>query len=266
MPVSSIAREEASLNEAWTAFLAHLPTMLLIWLASSAAIFIALLVGFVAMLLCMAIFAGGSTGDSTTGIYISMIISYIVQIPLWVLSQLVGVLFVAVPALYYAFGKVVTISEAFRTLFSRPLRYISAGILFSLAILIGSLFGIIPFIGVGLSMPYLTIDYIPGILPFLATVGGLLVCLIPCIVVLLTMPVYVNKIFATEMSVLDAFASSFSAVYKSERGWAFVGIQLLVGICIVIVSLCTCGLGALIAAPVGIFYVQHTAYNKGLVS
>ncbi|HGY5554515.1 MAG TPA: hypothetical protein ACN46L_02735, partial [Prochlorococcus sp.] len=132
--------------------------------------------------------------------------------------------------------------------------------------LIGSLFGIIPFIGVGLSMPYLTIDYIPGILPFLATVGGLLVCLIPCIVVLLTMPVYVNKIFATEMSVLDAFASSFSAVYKSERGWAFVGIQLLVGICIVIVSLCTCGLGALIAAPVGIFYVQHTAYNKGLVS
>jgi hypothetical protein len=238
--------------------------MLLIWLASSAAIFIALLVGFVAMLLCMAIFAGGSTGDSTTGIYISMIISYIVQIPLWVLSQLVGVLFVAVPALYYAFGEVVTISEAFRTLFSRPLRYISAGILFSLAILIGSLFGIIPFIGVGLSMPDLRLA--TGILPSLAIVGGLLVCFIPCILVCLTMPVYINKIFATEMSVLDAFASSFSAIYKSGKGWTFVGIQLLVGICIVIASLCTCGLGALIAAPAGIFYVQHTAYNKGLVS
>ncbi len=264
MPVSSIAREEASLNEAWTAFLAHLPTMLLIWLASSAAIFIAWLVGFVAMLLCMAIFAGGSAGDSTTGIYISMIISYIVQIPLWVLSQLVGVLFVAVPALYYAFGEVVTISEAFRTLFSRPLRYISAGILFSLAILIGSLFGIIPFIGVGLSMPDLRLA--TGILPSLAIVGGLLVCFIPCILVCLTMPVYINKIFATEMSVLDAFASSFSAIYKSGKGWTFVGIQLLVGICIVIASLCTCGLGALVAVPVGIFYVQHTAYNKGLVS
>ena len=264
MPVSSIAREEASLNEAWTAFLAHLPTMLLIWLASSAAIFIAWLVGFVAMLLCMAILAGGSTGDSTTGIYISMIISYIVQIPLWVLSQLVGVLFVAVPALYYAFGEVVTISEAFRTLFSRPLRYISAGILFSLAILIGSLFGIIPFIGVGLSMPDLRLA--TGILPSLAIVGGLLVCFIPCILVCLTMPVYINKIFATEMSVLDAFASSFSAIYKSGKGWTFVGIQLLVGICIVITSLCTLGLGALVAVPVGIFYVQHTAYNKGLVS
>ncbi len=264
MPVSSIAREEASLNEAWTAFLAHLPTMLLIWLASSAAIFIALLVGFVALSLCTAIFVGGSAGDTTTGIYISMIISYIVQIPLWVLSQLVGVLFVAVPALYYAFGEVVTISEAFRTLFSRPLRYISAGILFSLAILIGSLFGIIPFIGVGLSMPDLRLA--TGILPSLAIVGGLLVCFIPCILVCLTMPVYINKIFATEMSVLDAFASSFSAIYKSGKGWTFVGIQLLVGICIVIVSLCTCGLGALIAAPVGIFYVQHTAYNKGLVS
>ena len=264
MPVSSIAREDASLNEAWTAFLAHLPTMLLIWLASSAAIFIALLVGFVAMLLCMAIFAGGSAGDSTTGIYVSMIISYIVQIPLWVLSQLVGVLFVAVPALYYAFGEVVTISEAFRTLFSRPLRYISAGILFSLAILIGSLFGIIPFIGVGLSMPDLRLA--TGILPSLAIVGGLLVCFIPCILVCLTMPVYINKIFATEMSVPDAFASSFSAIYKSGKGWTFVGIQLLVGICIVIASLCTCGLGALVAVPVGIFYVQHTAYNKGLVS
>jgi len=264
VPVSSIAREEASLNEAWTAFLAHLPTMLLIWLASSAAIFIALLVGFVALSLCMAIFVGGSTGDTTTGIYISMIISYIVQIPLWVLSQLVGVLFVAVPALYYAFGEVVTISEAFRTLFSRPLRYISAGILFSLAILIGSLFGIIPFIGVGLSMPDLRLA--TGILPSLAIVGGLLVCFIPCILVCLTMPVYINKIFATEMSVLDAFASSFSAIYKSGKGWTFVGIQLLVGICIVITSLCTLGLGALVAVPVGIFYVQHTAYNKGLVS
>jgi len=264
VPVSSIAREEASLNEAWTAFLAHLPTMFLIWLASSAAIFIALLVGFVALSLCTAIFVGGSAGDTTTGIYISMIISYIVQIPLWVLSQLVGVLFVAVPALYYAFGEVVTISEAFRTLFSRPLRYISAGILFSLAILIGSLFGIIPFIGVGLSMPDLRLA--TGILPSLAIVGGLLVCFIPCILVCLTMPVYINKIFATEMSVLDAFASSFSAIYKSGKGWTFVGIQLLVGICIVITSLCTLGLGALVAVPVGIFYVQHTAYNKGLVS
>ena len=261
MPVSSLAREEASLNEAWTAFLAHLPTMLLIWLASSAAILIAWLLGLVALWLCMAIFAE-PLANSTTGIYISMIIFYVVQIPLWGFSQLVGILCLAVPALYYAFGEVVTISDAFRTLFSRPLRYISAGVLFSIAILIGSLFCIVPGIAVGLIRPDLT----TGVLPFIATVGGLLVSLIPCIVVLLTMPVYVNKIFATEMSVLDAFTSSFSAVYKSERGWAFVGIQLLVGIGIFIFSFCTCGLGALIAAPVGIFYVQHTAYNKGLVS
>jgi len=33
-----------------------------------------------------------------------------------------------------------------------------------------------------------------------------------------------------------------------------------------LVSVCTCGLGALLAVPVSTFYLQNAAYRKGLIS
>ena len=79
-------------------------------------------------------------------------------------------------------------------------------------------------------------------------------------------PVYVNKIFTTEMPVLDAFSSSFQAVYRSENGWTFVGIELLAGLLVVVVSLCTCGVGLLVAPAVASFYVQNAAYRQGVLT
>ena len=61
-------------------------------------------------------------------------------------------------------------------------------------------------------------------------------------------------------------ASSFSAVYKGEAGWSFVGVQILAYLCVIVISICTCGIGALVALPVSTFYVQHSAYSKGMVS
>jgi len=38
-----------------------------------------------------------------------------------------------------------------------------------------------------------------------------------------------------------------------------VGIQLLAGLIVLLVTVCSCGPGALIAAPVATFYIQNAA-------
>ena len=80
------------------------------------------------------------------------------------------------------------------------------------------------------------------------------------------MPVFVNLIFTTDRSILDAFAASFNQVYGSSNGFTFVRIQVLTGLVVVIFSVCTCGLGAFVAVPVANFYIQNAAYHRGMVS
>jgi multisubunit Na+/H+ antiporter MnhG subunit len=46
----------------------------------------------------------------------------------------------------------------------------------------------------------------------------------------------------------------------------FVGIEILAWLLVALVSICTCGLGALVAVPVSSFYLQNAAYHKGLIS
>ena len=225
MPASLVAKEEVSINEAWNAVLAHLPTLLLTWVAS---VMIGI-VAYVSSVIALGFFSALDSSES--GTIVALILSQLVNIPLNIFAQFVGILFVAVPALYYAMGEIVTPGAAFATLFSRPMRYLGAGFLFAIAVTVGTLF-----------------------------------CIVPGIAVALTMPVFVNKVFTTNMAVVDAFSSSFSAVYKGEAGWSFVGVQILAYLCVIVISICTCGIGALVALPVSTFYVQHSAYSKGMVS
>ena len=95
---------------------------------------------------------------------------------------------------------------------------------------------------------------------------GFLLCIVPGIVVALVMPIYVNRIFLTDQSITDAFAASFQAVYRSEQGRTYAGIEILAWLLVLVVSVCTCGLGALLAVPVSSFYLQNAAYNKGVIS
>ena len=233
MPTSPVAREEVSINGAWTAVVAHVPTLLLIWLVSIAIAVITYIFSAITLgIFSSGLYEGLYDYDPGAGAIIAILMSQVsFLLPLNIVTQLLSVLFVAVPALYYAFGDVVTPGATFGALFSRPMRYIGAGILFSIASLIGTIF-----------------------------------CIIPGIAVSLTYPFFVNKIFTTDMPIMDAFSSSFSALYKSEAGWSFVGIQILAYICVLLTTICTCGLGSLIAVPIGTFYIQHAAYNKGVVS
>jgi hypothetical protein len=169
----------------------------------------------------------GSTSLTSLGFWLGQL----GQLPFSILSNLVTVLFAAVPAMYYTTGETITVERAFRSLIERPWRYLLAGILFTI---VGAI--------------------------------GFVLCILPGIAVALVTPVYVNKIFTTDMPILDAFGSSFQAVYRSEHGWTFVGIEVLTCLVVVVVSLGTCGIGLLVAPAVASFYVQNAAYRQGVLT
>lgn len=232
LPVSMaapIATQPPTINRAWEAFLAHVPTILLIWLATAVLAGLGAAVTWGILLVGVAV--GGSGSGSENTIALASVLGQLGQLPFAILSSLVGVLFVAVPAMHYASGQVITVQAAFRELLRRPWRYLLAGVLFSAA-----------------------------------TVVGLLFCILPGIAVALVAPVYVNRIFLTDQPITDAFAASFQAVYRSPNGLTFVGIEILAGLLVALVAICTCGLGALLAVPVSAFYLQNVAYYKGLIS
>ena len=94
---------------------------------------------------------------------------------------------------------------------------------------------------------------------------GFVLCILPGIAVALVTPVYVNRIFVTEMTIGEAFSQSFQVVYRSENGLSFVGLEVLTGIIVGFATLLTCGLGVFVFVPMSSFYLQNVAYNRGLL-
>lgn len=227
---SAQAYEQPTINRAWEDFIAHISTILLIWVAFIALSLLGGLAYFVFSLVGGVTGSGLSGGSIDASTLFAMLFGYLGQLPFVIISSLISVLFVAVPAMYYNSGEIVTINASLNTLLQRPLRYLLAGILFSVA-----------------------------------TSIGFLLCVLPGIAIALIMPVYVNRIFASDQTIFEAFSGSFQAVYNSPKGLDFVGIQILAGLLTAIVSICTCGLGAFIALPVCTFYIQNAAYNKGII-
>jgi hypothetical protein len=223
-----LAYEQPTINKAWEAFVAHVPTMLLIWIATAVLAGLGLAVAWLFVLFGVGLSAGSGSGD--LAVSAASALGQLAQVPFSMLSSLVGVLFVAVPAMHYANGETITVQAAFAELLRRPWRYLLSGIVFSLVMTI-----------------------------------GFVLCIVPGIVVALVMPIYVNRIFLTDQSITDAFAASFQAVYRSPHGPDFLGIEILAWVLVVVVSVCTCGLGALLAVPVSSFYLQNVAYHKGLI-
>jgi len=226
---SPLAYEQPSLNKAWQAVLLHVPTMALIWLVSAVLTAVGYGVSFAISLIGPGLAGQGAPSEAIEGAI--ALLSLLGQLPFVILANLVGVLFIAVPALYYAGGEIITTSDAFQALLRRPWRYFLAGLLFSVVAAI-----------------------------------GLLLCVLPGIAVWLVAPVFVHLIFNTDRPIVEAFSASFQAVYRSPQGLTFVGIQLLTWIVVLLFSLCTCGLGALLAVPIANFYIQNAAYHRGVIS
>ncbi|MFN9622876.1 MAG: hypothetical protein ACK587_08610 [Cyanobacteriota bacterium] len=225
---SALATEEPSLPAAWNAFRAHLPTMVVLWLV----VIMLSGIGFALSHICQMVL-GGIFGPSVSADDVKTLIqllSQLPQMPFALASSLVYVLFFSVPAQYYDRAEVITPEQAFSSLLNAPLRYLLAGVLFNLALTIGFLF-----------------------------------CLVPGLLIGFIMPIYVHRIFLTNQPILDAFSSSFQTVFRSANGRSFIATQIYVGLMVFLASICTCGLGALVAVPMSGFYLQNAAYHKGLL-
>ena len=214
---SLLATEQPTIDRAWRALVLHGPTILLIWVAT-------LVIQFLGSSVYFRI---AGDGDDVFAFAIGLL----GQLPFSILSSLVGLLFVAVPAFFYEHGDVIDVSMARKVLMRRWWRYLLAGLLFSIV-----------------------------------SAMGFVLCVVPGIAVVLVMPVYVNRIFVTDLPIVTAFSKSFRAVYGSPHGFGFVGLEILVWMMVMSVSVFTFGLGALLAVPVSAFYLQNSAYHKGLIS
>ena len=225
---SPLATESPSINRAWEAFVAHVPAILLAWIAAMGISVIGTVVYFVISALLTMLSGADPNGGGTV---LAMALGQLGQLPFMVLSSFVGVLLAAIPALYYERGEVITVQAAFAALFEKPWRYLWAGVLFTVLVLVGFLF-----------------------------------CVLPGVLILFVTPLYVNRIFNTNLSVTDAFAASVQALFRSPQGIQYLGLELLTTLLVLVVSICTCGFGALLALPVSSFYLQNAAYNKRLIS
>lgn len=229
------AFEPPSLGKAWGLSVKHLPAFLVL------AIVVALLAGlayvvyglltYVGLAAVMSVMGSSSSDSVGVGLLVGQGVGGLGALPLVMLLSLLMVLFQAIPAVYFNKGEVITIGRSFGLIMERPWRYVWAGIVFSFAVLIGSF-----------------------------------LCYLPGVAVALVAPVYTNKIFNSDQSVIDAFSSSFSAVYKSEHVWPFVGIQILVGLVVGLAYTCSCGLLGFLAIPAASFYVQNVAYRRGILA
>lgn len=225
------AFEPPSFGKAWDLTVKHFATFLVLAIAVLLLGVLSFGLIFVVMLAFQAALGGGSADAASTAILFGQLVGFIGATPLFLFSALLIVLLSAIPAVYFTTGEVVTVGGSFKLLMERPWRYIWAGIVFSVAAGIG-----------------FTLCYIPGLA--IAFVG----------------PVYINKVFTTKTGVFEALTSSFSAVYKSEHRWAFLGIQLLVTLLAGLANSCTGGLLGFLAIPAASFYIQNVAYRRGILS
>ena len=104
-----------------------------------------------------------------------------------------------------------------------------------------------------------------GLFFSLVTTIGFLLCILPGIAVALVTPVFVNRIFVTDMGIGEAFSQSFQVVYRSENGLSFVGLEVLTAIVAGLLALATCGLGGFVVIPMASFFLQNVAYQRGLL-
>ena len=226
---------EANLKTTWKIYKSHWKTFLALTgftiLAYVIYIIIDLILSFVG--LAPSMFSFYQTGEYVaTG---ALIASLIIRTPIYLIYSVVvsflTILYYIIPVLYFKNKEIITWKVPYKVLKENFRRYLLAGILFNVCVLI-----------------------------------GFLLCFIPGIVVIIVGPTYLNKIVCSDMPIMKAFKSSFQAVYKSPNLLSYIGMQLLAGIIYLVPTICTCGIGGIVTLPMISIYQQHLTYNKGLIN
>ncbi len=152
-----------------------------------------------------------------------------INLPLNILGNLAGVMITAVPAIYYATNRCPGPSEIFSILTRKIGRYLLAGVLFVIA---------------------------GGI--------GLMLCIVPGILVMLTTPLYVHYIFTTDLDLVTCLSKSFKGMFQNSGFGSFLGVSLLCGLAVIAASL-ACIFPVLAVLPMTALYMQNYIHHKGLV-
>ena len=167
-----------------------------------------------------------------TGAYIAALF---IRTPIFltfiIVSALLTTLFTVVPALYFKNQEVINWKIPYKELRKNFKRYLLAGFLYTICLVIGYLF-----------------------------------CVVPGIAISFIGPAYVNKIVCSDLPIVKAFSSSFQAVFKSPNFWSYIGMTILAGILYSILTLCSCYIGCIVTFPMLSIYSIHLAYNKGIIN
>ena len=165
----------------------------------------------------------------------ALLASFVIRLPIVIIytliTSLLSVSFMVVPALYFKNNEIITWKVPYKVLTKNFKRYVLAGLLFSVCLILGYLF-----------------------------------CIIPGIAISFVGPTFLNKIACSDMPIMKAFKSSFQAVFKSPNLWSYIGMSILAGLLFTIATTCTCFVGMIITFPMICIYSIHLAYNKGLIS
>ncbi len=231
---SDFAFQKPSIERAWKDFIKHFPALCVAWVLA----FIVYLGGIIVLYFCLYlglfldILHYGTNGPEGPLTILGLIVGLFGGLPLWlVFSTLLAMIF-AIPAMYYNGGEErVTAKKAFNELNRRRIRYIFAGVFHTAMMLL-----------------------------------GYMLCFLPGLIIAMLGPIYINKIFLTDQSILEAFNSSFRSVFGSRDWPYFLLISFLGGLIVALSSLLTCNVGYFITCPMYAFYIQNYAYHKGILS
>ncbi len=165
----------------------------------------------------------------------ALIAAFLIRTPIYLIysiaTALLTTLFTVVPVLYFKNQELITWKVPYQELRKNFKRYLLAGFLYSICLVIGYLF-----------------------------------CFVPGIAISFIGPVYVNKIVGSDLPIIKAFSSSFEAVFKSPNLWSYIGMTILAAILYFILTVCSCGIGSIITFPLLSIYSIHLAYNKGIIN
>ena len=165
----------------------------------------------------------------------ALLAAFFIRTPIYliytIVTALLTTLFTVVPVLYFRNQEVITWKVPYKELRKNFKRYLLAGFLYSICLVIGYLF-----------------------------------CVVPGIAISFIGPAYVNKIVCSDLPIVKAFSSSFQAVFKSPNLWSYIGMTILAALLYLILTVCSCGIGSIITFPLLSIYSIHLAYNKGIIN
>ena len=150
-----------------------------------------------------------------------------VDVPTTILACLVNILMTSVPAIYYTTDHCPAPGQIFSIIYRKPRRYVLAGFLFAIV-----------------------------------TIIGLLLCIIPGILVILSTPLYVHYVFATDLSLTTCLSKTVKGTFQNFGG--FFVVSLLCGLAMSI-SMILCIFPVLAVWPMTQLYLQNYIHYKGMV-